>query len=133
MADPDAIPGWNDLVAWFGRAPDFHDAEVLSLALRRLPAPSLLRVHTWLTGPGVDAAGYLVHDRPVIVRFVLASISRLELSEWSPQNVLLGLTIAADEPGWRIQLDPSYGLGGSIVAGSLQIELEPISGAETDG
>jgi hypothetical protein len=52
------VPGGAELVSWFGRAPSFHDAEILSLHLRR-EGQDILRLHGWLTTGETGPDGYL--------------------------------------------------------------------------
>ena len=66
-----SIPGGLDLVAWFGRVPSFHDAEIVSLSLHRR-APSMLSIHAWNMTKEVDDRGYFVLDRHAVVTFMQA-------------------------------------------------------------
>ncbi|MCX5515240.1 hypothetical protein C3941_12845 [Kaistia algarum] len=133
MSETVDVPGWSNLVAWFGGRPTFHDAEVISLDLRRDPEESVLRVHTWQMTSDLDERGYFILDRHVIVRFILAGISALELSEWSAQNVIFGLALSRDERGYRIELHSIFGIGGVIIANSLRVDHEAIDGAQAVG
>src|SRR5262245_13434450 len=114
------LPGGEDLIRWFGAVPSVHDAEIVELSLRRR-APSILRVHTWITRPEVDRQGYYVQDKHVVVSFELEDIIDLQLEGFSHQNVVFGLTLlsAADRPD-RL---PYYWLDPS--PNDVEIELEP--------
>jgi hypothetical protein len=57
----DAVPGGADLVRWFAQVPNFHDAEILVLDLRR-EGQSFLRLHGWINTGKTGQAGYFVLD-----------------------------------------------------------------------
>lgn len=135
----DAVPGWAELVGWFGRVPDFHDAEILSLDLRR-KGPSLLRLHGWINTGAVGPGGYYVLDRHAIVTFALTDVMDTQLVGFSIQNVISELVLrrAPDRPERRgylahdplpedieIELQPCYGLNGLIRARSVSITFKP--------
>jgi hypothetical protein len=143
----DAVPGGADLVRWFGRVPDFHDAEILSLDLRR-KGQSILRVHGWINTGSVGQGGYFVLDRHAIVTFTLTGVMDLQLDGFSVQNVIseLALQRATDRPERRghlaldplqqdieIELRPCYGLDGLIRARSVAITFEPRKPNAQDG
>src|SRR6476660_3432162 len=58
----DVVPGGADLMRWFGQVPSFHDAEILSLHLRR-KGQSVLRLHGWILTGEVGQDGYVVCER----------------------------------------------------------------------
>jgi hypothetical protein len=140
-----AVPGGSDLVRWFGRAPSFHDAEVLSLNLRR-KGQNTLCLHGWIT-TGVGHDGYLVLDKHAVVTFALEGVMDLQLEGFSIQNVISSLVLrrALDRPDRRsyLSLDPlpedieielgaCYGLSGLIRARSVAITFEPGQPNERD-
>lgn len=133
----DQVPGGAELLRWFGQAPSFHDAEILSLDLRR-KGPSALRLHGWIMTVGED--GLIVLDRHVIVTFSLHDIMDLQLEGFNIQNVIGGLILrrAPDRTERRgylaldplpqdieIELEPCYGLDGLIRARSVVISFQP--------
>jgi hypothetical protein len=135
----DTVPGGAELVRWFGQVPTFHDAEILSLHLRR-KGPSVLRLHGWIGTGAVRQDGYAVLDRHAIVTFTLTDVMDLQLDGFSIQNVISGLILrrAPDRPERRgylaldplpqdieIELEPCYGLDGRIRARSVSITFEP--------
>src|SRR5579859_891413 len=135
----ETVPGGADLVRWFGRVPNFHDAEILGLDLRR-KGPSVLRVHGWINTGAVGADGYFVLDRHAIVTFALTDVMDLQLDGFSIQNVISELVLrrAPDRPERRghlahdplpqdieIELQPCYGLDGLIRARSVSIAFKP--------
>jgi len=81
------IPGGPELLAWFGRPPSFHDAEIVNLQLNRR-APSTVAIHTWTMTDRVDQRGYFILDRHAVVTFTLEDIVDLQLDGFSHQNVI---------------------------------------------
>jgi hypothetical protein len=121
------VPGGPELLAWFGeRVPSFHDAEVLTLALDREGPCCTIRIYTFEMTPEVDANGYFVLKKHVVVCFRLMGVGKLELYDSNHQNVIYGLSIIRTaQGGYRLELEPCYGLFGSIEAQSMTIALEP--------
>jgi hypothetical protein len=131
------VAGGAELVRWFGRVPTFHDAEILSLHLRR-KRPSILCLHGWINTGEVRQDGHYVLDRHAVVTFVLTDVVDLKLDGFSNQNVIGGLVLRrapdrADRQGYftplpqdvEITLEPCYGLDGFIRARSVSIEFKP--------
>lgn len=133
------LPGGAELLRWFGRVPSFHDAEIISLDLRR-KGKSALSLHSWVGTDKVSEAGFIVLDRHAVVTFTLEGIMDLQLDGFSTQNVIGGLTLrrATDRPERRgylalaplpqdleIELEPCYGLNGTIRARSVAITCQP--------
>jgi hypothetical protein len=132
------VSGGAELLRWFGRVPSFHDAEILSLDLRRR-GQSTLRLHGWITTDKVGEGGFHVLERQAIVSFALDGIMDLQLDGFSQQNVIGGLILrrATDRSERRrylaldpqpedieIELEPCYGLDGLIRARSVAITFE---------
>ncbi len=112
------VPGGQQLMEWFGgRVPSFHDAEVLELALDRDKARCNIKIHAFQMTSEVDAKGFFVLDRHVVVSFQLEGVANLELNDFNEQNAIYGLALSrtADQ-GFRLELDPCYGLFGFIEA-----------------
>jgi Immunity protein 50 len=143
----DAVSGGADLVSWFGQVPSFHDAEILSLHLRRT-GQSVLRLHGWINTGEVGQDGYFVLDRHAIVTFTLSGVMDLRLDGFSIQNVIGGLVLrrAPDRPERRgylaldplpqdieIELEPCYGLSGLIRSRAVSIAFEPGKPNTQDG
>ena len=143
----DVVPGGAHLMRWFGQVPSFHDAEILSLHLRR-KAQSVLRLHGWTNTGEVGRDGYFILDRHAIVTFTLSGVMDLQLDGFSIQNVIGGLVLrrAPDRPERRghlaldplpqdieIELEPCYGLSGLIRARAVTITFEPGKPNPQDG
>ena len=120
------VQGGPDLLAWFGgRAPSFHDAEVLSLELDRAGAICRLRVHAFEITNAVDQAGYCVLARHAVVSFELGDVTELKLDGFNHQNVLGGLSIERATNGYRVELEPCWGLSGFLMTRTIQIAVSP--------
>jgi hypothetical protein len=122
--DAKNLPGADGLIAWFGRWPSFHDAEILSLKLNRLGS-SCARIHTWDKSRENDAQGLYKTNKHCTVTFLLEEISDLELADFNSQNVISSLEIIKQQGGYRLSFSPCYGLAGYVVAKSISIKFEP--------
>jgi hypothetical protein len=135
----DTVRGGAELVRWFGQVPTFHDAEILSLYLRRR-GHSVLRLHGWISTSAVGQDGFTVLARHAVVTFTLTDVMDLQLDGFNVQNVISELILrrAPDRPERRgylaldplpqdieIELEPCYGLDGLIRARSVSITFEP--------
>jgi hypothetical protein len=135
----DAVSGGADLVRWFGQVPRFHDAEVLSLHLRR-EGQSVLCLHGWINTGEVGQDGLFILDRHAVVTFTVRGVIDLQLVGFSIQNVIGGLALRraperAERKGYfaldplpqdiEIELEPCYGLSGLIRARTVSITFEP--------
>ena len=111
-----SIPGGKELLNWFGKKPNFGDAEVLSLNLNR-DGPSTLCV-------GVYKEVKSSHQA-IIVTFTLCDMIDIALEGFGHQNVIGGLTIrGATERSIHKSL---VGIGNNLPDHVL--ELEPCAGA----
>jgi hypothetical protein len=119
------IPGIESVLAWFGRWPSFHDAEILSVHLNR-DGTSTIRIHTWNPTSKVDSEGRFIREREAVVVFEFARIGWLKLDgeDADRQNVIAGLTLEAAPAGYRLHLSPCYGLAGEIVAERMAVRIE---------
>jgi hypothetical protein len=125
-SSPD-LPGAESVTSWFGQWPTFHDAEILALHLNR-EEESWLKLHAWLLTSETyeqDGKHYLRTDRHAVVTFHFAEIIDLELADFSGQNVISGLEVEKAGDGYRLTLQPCFGLAGYIHARGVSVELEP--------
>jgi hypothetical protein len=111
------IDGMDEVSQWFGGQPCFHDAEIVSIFLRRR-GRSTLRIYP-----------YYPH-KPATVDFILEDVTDLELRDFSGQNVIQSLAVETvfDQNGdkvYSLTLAPCYGLAGRIDARILRVELFP--------
>ncbi|CDZ74129.1 Hypothetical protein NGAL_HAMBI2610_57610 [Neorhizobium galegae bv. orientalis] len=132
------VEGWTTLLEWFGQEPTFHDAEILSLSLKR-HGVSELKLHGWITTNDVDPDGYLILDRHAVVTFSVEQIMDLQLDGFSAQNVIGGLRLQYATSRGRtnyfalpegpddieIELLPCYGLDGYIRAKKVAVSFTP--------
>jgi hypothetical protein len=118
------VPGLDELIAWFGYFPTFHDAEVTSILLDRLGSSRII-VHTWAMTGQVDDKGRYILRKHVMVSFVLDGIIDLNLEGFKYQNVLNSITLDGTAEGYELVLEGNYGTGGKIEAASIRIELNP--------
>ena len=124
MSDTE-IEGWSSLIDWFGHSPNFHDAEVVSVDLRREPEPSAIRVHAWRTNADVDANRVFRRDRHATVTFTISGITTLRLDAWTHQNVLYKLWVSGAEGEYTLHMPSSYGMEGEISATAISVSVEP--------
>lgn len=119
-----AVEGARELRDWFGYWPSFHDAEILSVHLNRAGASTIV-VYTWETTNEVDAKGYYVAVKHVIVEFMMEEVFDLSLSGFSHQNVVFSLSIDRLENGYRVVLGDCFGIAGTIDAKQISIRYAP--------
>ncbi len=120
----EGVEGAKSLRDWFAYWPSFHDAEVVELCLNR-NSSSHLRIHTWEMTKEVDARGFYILTKHIVVEFLLKAISKLSLNDFNNQNVLSGLVLEKSAGGFRLVLDACYGLDGVIEAEEISIRLTP--------
>jgi hypothetical protein len=133
-----SLAGGNEVLAWFGGVPDFHDAEIVSLHLDR-GGPSRLAVYFFrLQQAAGRPENVLEPTGDAIVTFELDDIVDLNLDGFGRQNVVYGLRLrrAVDDPtrapyyavdpapsDYEIELEPCYGLSGTIRARTVRLSL----------
>ena len=119
------LDGAEAFCRWFGtEAPYFHDAKVESLVLRH-GEETRLRIHAFRMTDQVDAAGYFVLEKHVLLTFVLRDVSVVQLEAFDQGATLMGLTVLRDETGVTLDLDPVIGVGGQISARHCRVEFAP--------
>jgi hypothetical protein len=119
------MPGGTALFDWFGRVPHFHDAELLEVTLST-KGSGLLRIHTWEITDNLDAHGYYVLDKHVVVTLALEGISVVDCADFDmAPGIIFDLAITRAEQRFRIEWSASYGVAGSIVAKQVRVILEP--------
>jgi hypothetical protein len=121
------VPGWDKLITWFGSPPNFHDAEIQSLDLRRSPELSRMQIHAWRLLDETGADGFLKTDRHALVTFIFSGTTRMHIDGWNHQNVILHLTITRDSDDYVMAIETSHGLEGEIAMRDLRVEIEPLS------
>lgn len=124
MAQIADIDGWQAIVDWFGFTPNFHDAEVVSIDLRREPEVSFVRVHAWRTNEDLTESGHFRQDRHALVTFSIKRIRSSHLTFWNHQNVLSELWIEQGDEGLVLKMPGIYGLDGEITALNISASIE---------
>lgn len=138
MAIFEDIAGGRELLAFFGTAPSFHDAEVIGLTLDRA-GESILQVHGWTVSGRRNPDGSSMLDKQAVVNFIFAGITDLSLEGFSQQNVIAGLLLQkardrgrsdflrhSDSPeDIEVELLPCYGLEGFIRAREVKVSFRP--------
>jgi Immunity protein 50 len=121
------IPGASEVVAWFGEWPSFHDAEVLSLHINR-GETSVMRLRVSKRGNALDSNGRFVREREAEVTFEFREIRLMQLhgEDVDSQNVIAALLLDRRDHDYRIDLSPSYGIGGYFVVGTVSVHLVPL-------
>jgi uncharacterized protein (DUF433 family) len=118
------LPGLEELIAWLGYFPSFHDAEVISISLDRTGA-SRIAVHTFQVTNETDEKGHSVCRKHVVVTFVLERIRDLSLEGFNSQNVLNGISLARGPDYYELVLEEIHGVAGKFQADVMRIELDP--------
>jgi hypothetical protein len=118
------IPGGQALYDWFGRVPHFHDAEVLEISLSS-NGPSMLRIHTWEMTDKVDAQGYFILQKHIVVTVTLEDVSVISLHDFNLVGIIGFLEITDVEDRYRFNWDCSYGVSGTIEAKRARFDLKP--------
>jgi hypothetical protein len=125
MTDLLSVPGWANVIDWFGYSPTFHDSEVVSIDLRRDPEPIIVRVHAWRTNGDTTEAGHFRQDRHALLTFTIQGTRSLKLDGWNHQNVLSGLWIDRSDDAFVLHLPEIYGVDGEIIASDISVAIEP--------
>ncbi len=134
------LPGGPELLAWFGRVPSFHDAEIVSLALNRRSS-SLLTIHGWTMDSSHSQDGHFVLFKKAVVTFEIQDIVYLNLEGFNRQNVIDALIIEQRAPDplansyystldsngddYEIILEPCYGMDGLIRCKKISVSFVP--------
>lgn len=119
------LPGGEELLAWFGRVPSFHDGELLEIAFFG-KGQALMRIHAWILTDKVDDQGHLITDRHAVVTFALDGVNTIECRDFDMvPGIILDLDVTRVEEGLRFEWSASYGVGGAVTARQARITLEP--------
>jgi hypothetical protein len=60
-----------------------------------------------------------------MVSFELSGVTELSLEGFNHQNVVFGLYVERSDDGFQMELEPCYGLSGTITAKAVRVTLEP--------
>lgn len=131
MKPPD-FPGAEDIIAWFGYWPSFHDSEVISISLER-PGICRVVVKTFETTREIDANGGYKSVKHATVTFVLedfpidrsSGLTPVRIEGFNHQNALNGIVVTKPPAGYELMLEPAFGVDATIAAARLRAELRP--------
>ena len=84
-----------------------------------------MSVHTWEMTKELDAKGFYVLTKHVVVEFVMGEVFDLSLNGFSHQNVVNSLIVEKVENGYRLTLEGCFGIAGTIDAREISIRLTP--------
>ncbi|MCX5514550.1 hypothetical protein C3941_22810 [Kaistia algarum] len=118
------IPGGQALLDWFGYPTHFHDAYVLEINLSNHKSSSI-RIHSWVMTDQIDANGYYVLDKHVVVIISLEGITHISLDWFDASGIVSDWTFDKAEDLFLVSWTESYGVNGTIKAKRLKIDLVP--------
>jgi hypothetical protein len=118
------IPGGDDVMAWFGRVPRFHDANLMELTLS-CSQESRLRIHTWNMTNCVDEKGFFILEKHAVVTICAQQVISVNLDDFDNFAIIHDLIIRKQDDEFLITWDSSYGVSGSLKAKGVRIELRP--------
>ncbi len=109
------LEGGAALCAWFEGIPSFHDAKLRELELRQ-GAPGRLVAETFLATSDIDAQGYFVLTKHVVVTFTILDLIDVELFDLKEAGIIFELEIDVEDDRTILSFDSSYGVHGRITA-----------------
>ena len=118
------IPGANEVSAWFGKWPAFHDAEITQLQLHQ-GAVITFTVYAWNMTSEVDEKGYYRNEKYADVDFRLGGVSAINLADLTETGVLFELSIERADKQLMLVMGSSYGVHGTIAFVSCSVKLNP--------
>jgi hypothetical protein len=134
MSEAPDIPGANEVIAWFGYWPTFHDAEVLSISLDRVKGCEV-SMHAFEMTAEVDWGGKYVLAKHATVVFRMegfpldeSGISNTRIDFFNHQNVLSGVTVNGRPWGYELVWEGCFGVEGSIVCKGMSVRVNPWDG-----
>jgi hypothetical protein len=125
--DPDplaGVVGVQDVIAWFGRMPAFHDADLRSLRLGS-GGNCTLQIFAWNMTDQVDAQGYFVLDKYALVTVTLEGVTAVKLSDFDLLGVIFELKIERQGEQYKVAWSSSYGVEGELTARQISFAVKP--------
>lgn len=131
----------------FGKWPDFHDMEIVSVTMNRRGenGPSIeFIVFTWSYSGRLTPDGFYEQLNHSLVRFRCERVGQSQFDNFNHQNVLDGLEFFQTEDknfGVGVRLASIYGLGGELACGLVRVvdvvaanrQGQPIAGQSNAG
>jgi hypothetical protein len=131
MFEPPEISGVDEVVAWFGRWPTFHDAEVLSITLER-PGHARVSIHAFEKTAEVDVSGHYILTKHTTVTFSFegfpldqSGLTNIKIEDFNHQNVLSSAAVNKIAGGYELILDGCYGVTGVIIGECMTVSVQP--------
>lgn len=124
MTAPDYITNHGAVIAFYGRWPSFHDAQVPAYKKPTADDPSLsLTLHTWRMTEQVDPKGYFVLKDHSLVSFGFDGIFDADMDSFQPGNILFGMSFLRfdDSASFRVELDSVMDMSGAFSASSGRV------------
>jgi len=125
------IPGAQEVIAWFGYWPTFHDAEVLSISLDRRSG-CRVSIFAFEMTPEVDSQGRYVLAKHAVVTFSMedfpaddGGMSNTRIESFNRQNALSSAIVNKQPHGFELLLEGVYGVGASIVCERMSVSVVP--------
>lgn len=121
----DEIPGAAELSEWFGGFPSFHDA----YAQLQLTGEGIgwLKVRCARMTDHVDENFHIALEKQFIATLFFEQIKSVSLSNFMPGEIIIGqLDFEKVDGAIEADFDTAYGLAGTISAGRIRIEFEPM-------
>lgn len=94
-----------------GAWPSFHDAEILSLELRRKPDATDVTAQLTVKTMPYEPSG---KPKTSLLVFLFKGVDELELFDFNNQNVLYSLTVEREGDKKKLAISPAYGLAGKF-------------------
>lgn len=124
MEAPTFLRNYQALFDHFGYWPSFHDANVMSYTGPTADRRTIeLALHTWEMTSKVDAEGYYILQKHVLVTFGFAGVHDASLERFDSGNILFGIDIrrASDADSIHVELDSVMDMSGDFAATSGEI------------
>lgn len=134
-----SLPGAENIVAWYGDVPGFHDADLVYIHLL-VGSSSSMGVKFWRLKPTLRNERVLEPVDQRIVVFTCDEVVDLELANFGPATELNALRVyrsveregrprfSLAQPATEdidIVVEPHYGLSGWLRCRNLRVELGP--------
>jgi hypothetical protein len=119
VKEPTFLGNYQTLIDHFGYWPSFHDAKVKAYTAPTVDRATLdLTLHTWEMTSELDARGYYVLRKHVLVGFRFAGVHDASLERFGSGNILFGMNITRvdDADSFHVELDSVMDMSGDFSA-----------------
>lgn len=120
------LPGASSVLAWFGREPKFHDAEISNIRLVQGEASTIM-LHAWNMTTDKDANGHYITDKHATVWITFLTVDLIELSEFDfgQVGIVFSLEICGSLKKTEVKWTSSVGVEGRIVGSGVSLTVVP--------